>query len=821
METVCYVQVAVKAAIYSIDKPYIYRLPPELEPTARVGMRVLVPFSMGNRLTEGILLNRWIGEHAPNIKAVRSVLDERPVLDEKRLKLALWMRERYFCTVYDAVRAMLPAGLYYAARDVFTLAEGVTQAEALARVRKGTLQERVLRELERHEGKATREQIYEACAGSAMSGVLHALVDKKLLQEDTSVSRGVSDKTEQIVFLDYPVEDALTKVKKTAKAQREVLKLLGEVGSASLKEISYFTGASARTVKALEKQELVTLYTREVYRRTPSVLQPTQPPPVLNEEQSRVYDALCQLLEQEKAACSLLYGVTGSGKTQIYIRLIHQALQMGRTALVLVPEIALTPQMLQHFEAQFGEKVAILHSSLSAGARYDEWKRIRDGKATVVVGTRSAVFAPLDNIGVIVLDEEQETSYQSEQNPRYHARDIAKYRSAQSGAVLVLGSATPSVESRYLAQRGSYHLLQLKHRFNEQAMPRVEIVDMREELRAGNSTSLSAPLRRELQANLRRGEQSILFLNRRGSSRMVVCGECGEAPECPNCSVKLTYHKDNHRMMCHYCGYSQPMLDKCPACGGDLVLVDAGVQQVEEQLKDAFPKVRIARMDADTVSANNRHEDILKRFEKEQIPILLGTQMVAKGLDFENVTLVGALDADQGLYVDSFHAGERTFSLLTQVVGRAGRGSSAGRAVIQTFTPENEIITCAARQDYDAFYEGEILLRMARGTPPVRDLYLLTLSGTQERHVLESAHRLRSALESWQHSAEMQANPFDIYGPAEAPILRVMGRYRYRLTLLCNDHKRIRSMLSFLLCAFRKDTFNQGVSITVDKNPVD
>ncbi|MCD7929450.1 MAG: primosomal protein N', partial [Clostridiales bacterium] len=505
----------------------------------------------------------------------------------------------------------------------------------------------------------------------------------------------------------------------------------------------------------------------------------------------------------------------------VYIQLIHKVIGEGRTALVLVPEIALTPQLLHHFEAQFGRQVAILHSSLSAGARYDEWKRAKNGDAKVVVGTRSAVFAPLDNLGLIVLDEEQESSYQSGQSPRYHARDVAKYRSAQSGAVLVLGSATPSVESMYLAQKGVYHLFRLKNRFNAQSMPQVNIVDMRPELRGGSLSCLSGPLRAELRENLARGEQTVLFLNRRGTSRMVVCGECGATPECPHCSVKLTYHKDNHRLMCHYCGYSQEMLSACPDCGGELVFVDAGVQMVQEQLEKAFPGVEVLRMDADAVSAAHNHEDILRRFQQKKIPILLGTQMVAKGLDFENVTLVGVLDADQSLYVSSYRAGERTFSLLTQVVGRAGRGSRAGRAIIQTFTPKNDIITCAARQDYDAFYESEILLRESRQTPPVRDLYQLTVSGPLEHHVLQSAHRLRTALLSWQSSREMAEHPFSLYGPAEAPVLRVMGRYRYRLTVVCKDHKKIREMLAFLLKAFQQDKFNRGIGVSVELNPMD
>lgn len=821
MSQVEYAKVAVSSAVYSMDRPYQYIVPAELAENALPGTRVMVPFGAANRMTEGIILKRWRGELLPRMKSVAGLLDDRPVLREELLNLALWMRERYFCTLYHAVKAMLPAGLYYASHDIYSLKKSVSGASALEQVKNAPVQREILGILAEKGGAATREQIYSACSSGNPQNALRALMEKGLLELSTSTARNVGDKTEQIAALLMPLEDALQQVSKTSRAQIAVLKLLDETGSASVKDISYFTGTTGRTVQTLADKGLVSLFKREVYRRMPALDTSTQPPPVLNEEQKIAYDGIVSMMEAKKPACALLYGVTGSGKTQVYISLIHHALSLGRAALVLVPEIALTPQLLRHFEAQFGQQVAILHSSLSAGARYDEWKRARDGKAQVVVGTRSAVFAPLEGLGLIILDEEQETSYQSDRSPRYHARDIAKYRCTQSGAVLVLGSATPSVETMYQARQGIYRQFRLKKRFNEQTMPQVEIVDMRQELRSGNGSSLSSALRRELAANLQRGEQAVLFLNRRGTSRMVVCAECGETPECPNCSVKLTYHKDNGRMMCHYCGFSKVLAPLCESCGGELCFVDAGVQMVQEQLQQAFPGMTIARMDADSVSVTHNHEDILSRFEKEKISVLLGTQMVAKGLDFENVTLVGALDADQGLYVDSYRSGERTFSLLTQVVGRAGRGSRTGRAVIQTFTPKNDIITCAARQDYDAFYESEIHLRSVKNLPPIRDFYQLTISGHQERNTLESARRLRSALEEWQFSPEMAGDSFAIYGPAEAPVLRVMGRYRFRLTVVCRSTKKIRGMLAHLLTAFQKDTFNKGVSVAVELNPME
>ncbi len=543
--------------------------------------------------------------------------------------------------------------------------------------------------------------------------------------------------------------------------------------------------------------------------------------PELSQEQQAAYLGLKELLDQGSAAGALLYGVTGSGKTQVYLKLIWDALDAGKTALVLVPEIALTPQLMRIFTAQFGRQVAILHSSLSAGERYDEWKRTRSGEARVVIGTRSAVFAPLPDLGLIILDEEQEPSYKSEQTPRYHARDVARYRCAKQGILLVLGSATPSVESMHAAKSGSGHLFTLRRRYNEHSLPQVSIVDMKTELREGNSSVISRPLEEALRGVIDRGEQAILFLNRRGARRLAVCEECGETPDCPRCSVHLTYHSANHRLMCHYCGYSQPMPDRCPVCGGALSFVGFGTQQVESNLRERFPSVPILRMDADTVTATRTHEKILSEFRDHNIPILVGTQMVAKGLDFENVTLVGVMTADQALYTDDFRAGERTFSLLTQVVGRAGRGEKPGMAIVQTFTPKNEIIRRAAQQDYDGFYESEIRLRSLRGFPPFADLFVITASGLGETTVLHTCLRLRQVLTALLDAPDYRRIGYRLLGPAPAVIARVNDRYRYRLTLSIKNQKSVRELLAHVVRQAQRDKINRGVSIQVDVNPLD
>ena len=818
-------KIALQAATYAIDKPYDYQVPPELLDTLRPGMRVIVPFGAGNRRTEGIVLALEGGyPDDPRRKSILTVLDEEPVLDGEALRLALWMRERWFCTVYDAARAMLPAGLYFSLQDRWKLAPGVDREAAYAAAGRSEHARHIVELLFASGREADVAQIKEAFGTKDPNPALKLLRDKGIFTLETSASRGVGDKKELVASLAIPPEEAMALVtprRRSAPLRYAVTELLCAIGSASAKELCYFTGAANATLRSLEKSGILRLEHREVFRRVTVEAGERAAPPVLNAEQQAAFEGLDALAAAGRPAAALLYGVTGSGKTQVYLRLIYEALARGRTAMVLVPEIALTPQLLRIFASHFGDDIAVLHSSLRAGERYDEWKRVRSGQARVVIGTRSAVFAPLRNLGLLILDEEQESTYKSENVPKYHARDVAKYRCAQNDALLVLGSATPSVESMYHARRGDYRLFTLRRRYNEQAMPEVLIADMKQELRAGNGTSLSGPLRAGLAAAMEAGEQSILFLNRRGASRMVTCGECGEVPTCPRCSVHLTYHSANGRLMCHYCGHSEPLPDACPSCGGALNFLGYGTQKVEEELHAAFPGREILRMDTDTVSATQSHEKLLSRFEKERIPVLVGTQMVAKGLDFENVTLVGVISADLSLYVDDYRAGERTFSLLTQVVGRAGRGAKQGRAVIQTFTPENDVIRCAARQDYDSFYEQEIELRRMRLCPPFRELFVLTASGPLESAVLRTCMRLRRSLEGWLAQPPFRDWELTVLGPAPASVAKINDRYRYRLTLAAQNTKEIRAMVAHLVRCAQTDKENKGVSVSADVNPLD
>lgn len=800
-------KLAVQAATYAIDKAYDYLLPDEL--SGRVGCRVLVPFGRGNRLSEGVILSLHQEVPAKPLKAVRSLLDDEPVVTEKELRLALWMSRRYFCTFYDALRTILPAAVWYRYREIWSMRQPVLMPDAPER------EQAVARLLQ--DGPLAEDKLCQAL-GDDIPPLLRRMEKAGTLTHTTEQQKKVRDKVVAFASLCVPAEQAADLAGRSSK-RREVVSFLARNGETALHDLRYFTGAAKKTVDDLCRLGAVSLREQEEYRISEKQYAVKATDIILNDEQQRVCDALLAQIDRGEAGVTLLLGVTGSGKTMVYIRLAQLLLERGKSVMILVPEIALTPQMMARFTAYFGDRVALLHSGLRMTERYDQYKRIRRGEARIVLGTRSAVFAPLAELGLIIMDEEQEGSYESENAPCYHARDVAKYRCAQEGARLLLGSATPTVETAWHAERGDYGLLELRQRFNRQALPRVIVADLRHELRQGRSTVISQPLYDELQKNMAAGEQSILFLNRRGSSRQLLCPQCSYVPECPRCSVYLTYHSANDRLMCHYCGFSQPAPERCPDCGGALKHIGFGTQRVEEELHKLFPDTEVLRMDADTVSAG--HEALLRQFEERRVPILLGTQMVAKGLDFENVTLVGVLSADLSLYVDHYRAAERTFNLLTQVVGRAGRGAKEGRAVIQTYTPENDVIQAAAAQDYERFYRSEIQLRRLRRDPPFADQFIITVSGGEEDDVRRAVGLLRSGLDAAVKKPPYDDMGLELIGPAPAPVVRVNGSYRYRLLLLGENNAQVRGLLSSFMRAFAQRAENRRLHIRVDCDLMD
>lgn len=813
-EKIC--AVAVDAATYAIDKLYSYRVPDELRDQVQIGTRVLVPFGFGNKRAEAVVLAFRQDDGGYRLKPVVEVLDDEPVLSAGQLRLAAWMRERLYCTYFDCVHAILPAGLWFRRQETYTLAP---QADPAALHTREGEAGAVLALFDQPGQTLTAAEIRQRLGGKSVTRMLDALAGEGILLYHSNTVQKTGDKTEKMLALDMEAGEAVAHISRRSPARMDVVSVLADGGWMGWKELTYMTGVSDAALRDMVKKGLLRVRQEERLRTPDFSAVPSAAPAVLSAAQQQVYDGLSALLDENAARAALLFGVTGSGKTQIYLELISRALQQGKGAILLVPEIGLTPQMLRQFAARFGDQVAVLHSALSAGERYDSYKKIRSGRGRVVIGTRSAVFAPVARLGVIILDEEQDSAYRSEQNPRYHARDVAKYRAAQEKALLVLGSATPSVETYYGAQQGKYPLFTLGERFLGAGLPDVAIADLRGQAREGRPGVIGSQLEQELTDTLARGRQAILFLNRRGNSRVIGCALCGWVPECPSCSTNLTYHSASGRAMCHYCGASVKITGVCPVCGGTHLFTETpGTQKVEQELHEKFPDARVLRMDADTMHTKGAHEKLFAAFAKGEADILLGTQMVTKGLDFENVTLVGVLDADQSLYAQDYRARERTFALITQVVGRAGRRFDTGRAVIQTYSPSHPVILAAARQDYERFFEQEMQTRQALRCPPVCSLTLLTAVGEIEQQVLQSLLALKTRLQSLMEGqyADVKA---PVLGPAAAQVVRVMGRYRYHLTMRADSTPRWRALIAGVIREFLQDSKNRGVTVFAEEDP--
>ena len=806
-------RVAVAAAVYSIDRPYDYSVPAAWRETIREGHRVMVPFGAGNRKTEGIVLELQEEETSRQLKAIAHVFDDDVVLQPQQKALALWMCRRYFCTFFQAANALFPPGVWN--RKAETYLPGELSDEGLPPKKL-----RILAALRQAGKPLTAGELKKLLQPEDIKKELAQLVKSGHVTVQQQFQQNVREKKITMLRLTLPLEQALGQIGKgMLKERREkVLRVIHQAGQLPEKEVCYLTGMSTALIRRLVTLGILTAESVQV-SRMPKLLKTETPEPIaLNEQQQAAFLRLQQLQQSGKPEAALLYGVTGSGKTQVYIRLIQHTLAQGKNAILLVPEIALTPQMLKKFRLYFRDQVAVMHSGLTATQRYDEYCRIQSGKARVVIGTRTAVFSPLDNLGCMIIDEEQEPTYKSESDPRYHAREVAKYRAAQDNCLLLMGSATPSVESYHAAKAGKYHLLTLPQRYQNTPLPATILADMRGQLREGDPSRISRQLLEELQLNLSRGEQSILFINRRGSARMATCIDCGHIPTCENCSVALTYHGRNGRLMCHHCGYSQPMLETCPECGGvHLKLIGSGTQSIEDELQDLLPEARILRMDADTTEGRVSHEKLLDSFAKGKADILLGTQMVAKGLDFDNVTLVGVLEADLSLYCGDYHATERTFSLLAQVVGRAGRRTRPGRAVIQTYTPGHPVIQAAAAQDYDAFYEQEILTRQALKAPPFADQFVFRFGGTDEHTVQQAAQVFAKALAT-QLAQTPDVEP-TVLGPVPAPIAKLNKRYFYTVSFRGRATNNSRALVSRMLAAYDRWPGSRSLTVSADIDP--
>lgn len=804
------VSVAVENTAFTFDKAFTYAVPPELQPQCEPGKRVLVPFGRGNRRRQGMILSVGTGEDNgdSSLKEIISVLDKEPVLSEAMLDVASFMKERCFCTAYDAIKAMLPAGINYKVTTVYGVKASDEDAEL-------SDEEQRLYNYCHEKRKAVKLETILDDFGLSDSRLPDALVEKGLLYKSDEAFRRVSDAVMKMAAI--PPDADISAVKLTEK-QRSVLELIELGGAVSVKEIRYFTGVSSSVIDTLYQKGLICFFDEEVFRIDERSADGSLPELKLSEEQQAACDNLYREYHDEKPHVSLLYGVTGSGKTSVFIKLIERVIDDGRGIIAMVPEISLTPQFVSQFSKRFGDKIAVFHSALSLGERLDEYKRVKKGLAQIVIGTRSAVFAPFEDVGLIIMDEEQEYSYKSENTPRYHARDIAMFRCARQNGLLVLSSATPSVETYYHAMTGRYSLNVLTARYGSAVLPQVQVADMNTELQNGNATGFSDVLLQNIEYNLEHGRQSILLLNRRGHNSFVICSFCGEAVTCPNCSISLTYHSRNNRLMCHYCGYSVPFRGECPTCRShSLRLGGTGTQKAEQDVSELFPDARILRMDTDAASSKSSYEKMISAFANGEYDILVGTQMVAKGLDFPNVTLVGVLNTDQALYADDYRSYERAFSLLTQVVGRSGRGREKGMAVIQTYTPDNLIIAMAAKQDYEQFYNTEIRMREAMLYPPFADICLVGFVGENQMLTLQAANGF---LKAFVQEAKLNYSklPLRILGPSPATVVKVSNKYRYKLIIKCKNNRSFRELLSKTLIDFGSDRAYAKVTAYADMN---
>ncbi len=732
--------VAVEKTFFNFDSDYDYYVPEELKSAVSIGTRVKVPFGKGNVLRYGIVVKLFEAING-GLKEISSVSSKTPVLSDEMVALALWLKERCFCTTYECLKQMLPRG-----------------------------------------------------------------IDK------------VGDKSTRMIRLLYENEESLPKL--TPK-QKAVVNLLFDVGAASVHEVCEFCSVGEGVVKNLVKYGVCEIYDKEIYRMPYNVYKESRNKTEieLSEQQRNAYAMYSEMLENG-GGTGLLYGVTGSGKTQVYLKLIDKVISMGKDVIVMVPEIALTPQMLSIFHKRYGKAVAVFHSGLSLGERNDEYKRADRGEASIVIGTRSAVFAPLHNLGLVIMDEEQEHTYKSERTPRYHAKQVANFRCKYNKALLLLTSATPSVESYTAALNGRYKLCELTERYGDAKLPQVITVDMKAEAKE-NKSPVSNTLKELIQQNLDNHKQTILLINRRGFNTFIACNSCGHVITCPNCSISLTYHSNNNRLMCHYCGYSKPLDHICPECGENSVRYSGyGTQRIEDALKFLFPTARVLRMDADTTSRKFSHQKLFDAFSNGEYDILIGTQMVAKGLDFPNVTLVGVVNADNSLYDENYTAQEKSFDLITQVVGRSGRRDASGKAVIQTVNPLNQIIEYAGNQDYKSFYETEIALRKALAYPPFCDIYSAFFTGENENTVSMCAKAFFDALVEL-NNGEYQGEKLIVLGPSPAKISKISNNYRYRLAVKCKNSKTIRKMFNEILKRISKIKEYKDISVSLDLNPYD
>lgn len=801
---------------YALSREFDYSVPPALETKAAVGMRVIVPFGARNSSAEGVIVRLAENSRLENLKEIKNFVGEAPACTEEQLELCEWMRRKYLCSFSQCYNLVKPPRAGTKIREWIVLKDNADDIVTLT-----PQQQKVLTELRARDGTAEYAELAECIGGRTLKSAVYALKDMNIIDMSEKIEDLVGVRYIRKARLECGIDDGYAIAdelfSRRAHVQANMLLALCDIGDMSCADLVTAADGNYASLSSLCEKGLVSVYkeqfVREAYNKEKYAVTDAYVP---TEEQKPVIDYLNRLIDNGEYEQILLRGVTGSGKTEVFLQAIEHCISLGKQAIMLVPEISLTPQMVERFVGRFGTSVAVMHSRLSLGERFDQWHKIKNREVSVVVGARSAVFAPFDNIGIIILDEQHEDSYKSETAPRYHAADIAAERGRRSGAPVLLASATPEVSVYYKALNGEMTLFEMNKRYNENAMPKARIVDMRSELfDLHNNSPISTRLREEIRLNLERDEKTVLFLNRRGYNTFVSCRECGAVIECDNCSIAMTYHKKEDKLVCHYCGLTIDNVKVCPSCGSKYVrFFGTGTQRIEDELNKLFPQARVLRMDFDTTSGRGGHEMILNRFKNGEADILLGTQMVTKGLDFRDVTLVGVLAADTALSVDDFRANEKCFSLITQVCGRAGRGDREGRAVIQTYQPQNRTINFAKEQNYPEFYNSEILFRRRMEYPPFCDIICLIVSGEDEGVAAAEAESIGAVLKDEQ---ETNSGIIKIMGPAPAPVHRIKNRYRYRVIVKVKQSELILTLLGAINEAHENSRSKN--SLVIDINP--
>ena len=783
-----FAQIIVNIHHDSLDRSFTYGIPESME--LSVGSRVIVPF--GQQRLEGYCIEISSGGFSGDIKDIEEVLDDDPLLTEELVELASWGAERYLCRKVDFLQAMIPSGVRWT-NNKWVSYTGTGEPDSLHL------------EYLNKAGPIKLSRWLKEFPSLGQGSMLRQMRQKGIITIRSQEHRGVREKKVRT----YSLAEQPLGVEVKGSKQLIVLNVLREKGTVSAPAFKEM-GISDAVLRTLVKNGLVNMGETRVMRSPLSEKAEAYDIPNLTSAQ---VDTLCVIereTNEEQSRPILIHGVTGSGKTEVYLQAISLMIKRGKGSIVLVPEIALTPQMIERFTGRFGDRVAVLHSRLSAGERYDEWRRIVSGEALVVVGARSAVFAPFKELGLIILDEEHEHTYKQEEAPRYHARDVALWRAQRQHATVVLGSATPSLESYRNALREEYVLCSMPERIEKRPMPPVDVVDMRQELKEGHRSIFSRALLSALEKTFKEEHQAILFLNRRGFATFVLCRECGHVMRCPSCQVSLKFHLTGEQLRCHYCDYSESYPVNCPTCSGRYIRhFGTGTQKVEEELLRFFPDIRVARLDADTTARKGSHQKILNSFKNGHFNVLIGTQMVAKGLDFPNVTLVGVITADTALNLPDFRAGERTFQLLTQVSGRAGRGAAGGSVVVQTYAPEHYAVVAAKTHDYEKFYFQEIQTREELGYPPFSYLIRLLLAGSEEGKVIDAAGELSALLE--EHS--------EVLGPSPCPIAKLRGNFRWHLLVRSDTTEALLTAVKNAMAIFRKSPLSSSIRVSVDVDP--